>query len=58
MTTEIRTALRSMGGENSPTLGDDGGLCVGERIVPSSLTADSGARNGAAKGSLQATDPS
>ena len=41
-----------MGGEASPTLGDDGDLCVGERICPSSLTADSGVRNGAFEGSL------
>ena len=55
---EIRTALRSMGGEASPTLGHVGDLRVGERTCPSSLTADSGVRNGTFEGSLLATDPS
>ena len=49
---ELKTALRSIGGKASPTLGDDGDLCVGERTCSSSLTADSGVRNGALEGSL------
>ena len=43
---ELRTTQRSMGGKASPTLGDDGDLCVwGGRVRLSTLNADSGVRN-------------
>lgn len=52
LASESKTALRSMGVKDSPTLGDDGDLCVRGKLCPSSLTADPGVYSSASEGSL------